>query len=242
MVTVCYNCVNEIEDTILSVVHQSAFDNLEYIVVDGKSKDGTCDVISKYEDKIDTIISEPDKGVYDAMNKGIIASNGDFIIFMNAGDFFYEELTCEKVLTHIETDGSIADVYYGDVVRRKRDKMELSPAESLSLLRYRMPFSHQSCFIKNSIMKEYMYDTRYKIAADFNLFHILYVKGNVFSHINYIISIYEAENGVSATNYLASIREVSRVIVSSKAKTWFYDMIANLIRGHLIWIIKQFRR
>ena len=88
VVTVCYNAVKDIEKTILSVVNQT-YDNIEYIVVDGGSKDGTVNIIQKYEDRITKWISEPDKGIYDAMNKGILMATGDWINFMNAGDYFY---------------------------------------------------------------------------------------------------------------------------------------------------------
>lgn len=241
MVTVCYNCVNEIENTILSVVHQSFFDRIEYIVVDGKSTDGTCDIISKYKNKIDTIISEPDKGVYYAMNKGIIASNADFIIFMNAGDCFYNDSVCADTAQKIMKDNKISDVYYGDVVRKKKNSQRTLLAESVSLLRYRMPFSHQSCFIKKTVMESLLYDTSYKIAADFNLFHFLYVNNKSFSNLKLIVSVFEAENGISSKKYLTSIQEVNRVLYNCKAPTWFVDIAINTIRGYLIYIINHLR-
>lgn len=87
VVTVCYNAVTEIERTIQSVIGQS-YPNIEYIIIDGGSKDGTVDLIRKYADKLAYWISEPDKGIYDAMNKGIAVSTGDWICFLNAGDWF----------------------------------------------------------------------------------------------------------------------------------------------------------
>ena len=87
IITAVYNGEKNLEETILSVTNQT-YDNVEFIIIDGSSTDGTIDIIKKYEDKIDYWISEKDSGIFDAMNKGILASKGDYINFMNAGDFF----------------------------------------------------------------------------------------------------------------------------------------------------------
>ena len=90
IVTIAYNCVSEIEDTIKSVISQQ-YDNKEYIIIDGASTDGTMDVVNKYKDDIDVIVSEPDRGRSDAFNKGIEKSTGDYIVMMNAGDLLAED-------------------------------------------------------------------------------------------------------------------------------------------------------
>lgn len=112
VVTVCYNAVKDIEKTILSVINQT-YPNIEYIIIDGGSKDGTMDVVNRYKDKIDVIVSEPDKGIYDAMNKGIDRATGEWINFMNAGDCFMEEDTINKVFT--KDIDECKSVLYGDV-------------------------------------------------------------------------------------------------------------------------------
>ena len=96
VITVVYNCHDTIEATILSVINQT-YDNVEYIIIDGGSKDGTVDVIKKYQDQINYWVSEPDEGIYEAMNKGIDKASGDWINFMNSGDSF----TSDKVLNSI---------------------------------------------------------------------------------------------------------------------------------------------
>ena len=108
IVTVTYHDKIGLEKTIKSVQGQS-YDNIEYIVIDGGSTDGTIEIIKKYEDRIDYWISEPDSGIYDAMNKGIDAATGDFVIFMNSNDTFYTEGTVETFARQMSED----KVYFG---------------------------------------------------------------------------------------------------------------------------------
>ena len=96
VVTVSYNAVSTIEQTILSVINQT-YPNVEYIIIDGGSTDGTVDIIKKYADKIAYWVSEPDKGIYDAMNKGVVVATGEWINFMNAGDIFTDSDVIDKL-------------------------------------------------------------------------------------------------------------------------------------------------
>lgn len=89
IVTICYNVENDIEQTILSVINQS-YSDLEYIIIDGASKDKTLEIVNRYKDKISKIVSEPDKGIYDAMNKGIKQATGEWVGFINAGDKYVD--------------------------------------------------------------------------------------------------------------------------------------------------------
>ena len=107
IVTVCFNCEQLIERTIQSVLSQNP-DLFEYIIIDGKSKDRTLDVINQYRDRIDKVVSEPDKGIYDAMNKGIALATGKYINFMNAGDYFVDS----HVLENVSNKRGYQDSYY----------------------------------------------------------------------------------------------------------------------------------
>ena len=111
IITVCYNAISTIEDTIKSVLSQT-YENLEYIIIDGGSIDGTIDIIKKYEKQISYWQSEPDKGVYDAMNKGIKLSTGEWINFMNAGDSFYNTEVLQSL--NLYFSDSQTDIIYGD--------------------------------------------------------------------------------------------------------------------------------
>lgn len=100
VITISYNAEKEIEKTILSVITQT-YNNIEYIIVDGASKDNTISIVNRYKEKISCIISEPDKGIYDAMNKGVNHATGEWLIMMNAGDVFNDENVLQNVMDHI---------------------------------------------------------------------------------------------------------------------------------------------
>ena len=116
VVTVCYNAADCIEHTMLSVLNQS-YPDIEYIVIDGGSTDGTVDIIKKYADRLAYWVSEPDKGIYDAMNKGIAAASGSYINFMNAGDTFASDSVLAEIVPQINPNSQIV---YGDVVLKYR--------------------------------------------------------------------------------------------------------------------------
>ena len=128
IVTVSYNAVLTIEQTILSVINQT-YPNVEYIIIDGGSTDGTVDIIKKYADKIAYWVSEPDKGIYDAMNKGGLKATGDFIQFLNAGDWFENEYVIEKIFKDWYKR---VDVIYGDMIIRRSDGVYYAKAQDLS--------------------------------------------------------------------------------------------------------------
>jgi len=166
VITIVYNNVRDIERTMLSVINQS-YTPIEYIVVDGLSTDGTLNVINNYRDKVSKLISEKDKGIYDAMNKGLAAATGDYVVFMNSGDEFYDSQTVARVFA-AQPD---ADIYYGETemindrlqsLGRRRHK---APDRfTWRSFKYGMSVSHQAIYIRRAIAGPY--NTKYRLSAD----------------------------------------------------------------------------
>lgn len=196
IITVSYNAVNVIEKTILSTINQT-YQNIEYIIIDGGSNDGTIDIIKKYSNKISYWISEPDKGIYDAMNKGIDIATGDWIIFMNAGDWFYNKDIINNIFYQKKYN---SDIIYGAVERRGKFKTYIDKPRPLKQIINNMIFSHQSTFVKTHIMKKYKFEgAEYNIIADYAFFIKQYKNGTKFEELNYIISSYDNISGISSS-------------------------------------------
>jgi len=204
IITVVYNGVKYIEKTIQNVISQNYL-NVEYIIIDGESDDGTLDIIKKYEDKIDYWLSENDKGIYDAMNKGIDLANGKWICFMNSGDRFWDANVIEKVF---EKEYKDSGVIYGDhVAVYGKQKIVCKPKEISEIYKH-MCFSHQSSFINTSLMKSLKYNTDFKIAGDYEFFLRCYYKKQIkFDYAKILISCVQAEMGMSYDNILLSLCE-----------------------------------
>jgi glycosyltransferase involved in cell wall biosynthesis len=170
IVTVVFNNREGIEKTIRSVIGQT-YSDIEYIIIDGGSKDGTLDVIKKYESKIAFWISEKDKGIYDAMNKGLRAAKGDFVLFLNSGDLIADETVIEKVIQ----SANHADCYYGETLLMNGEgeilgtRTELTTRKLPENLTWKdmingMVVSHQSILFRKAVVSEY--DLNYRCSAD----------------------------------------------------------------------------
>jgi len=190
IVTICYNAADVVEETILSVVNQT-YPNVEYIIIDGNSTDGTVDIIKKYESNISYWVSEPDGGIYDAMNKGIKMATGEWINFMNAGDMFFDTGILEYVAYMIkdETDFLFGDEasYFGE----KLLKIKAYPFYEHLPLHRMSGFNHQCSFVKTSVAKKNLFDLSFKLAADYKMMIDLYRQGKVFQQIPIVIAIYD---------------------------------------------------
>lgn len=203
VVTVCYNCADVIEKTIQSVITQTDKD-IEYLIIDGGSTDGTVDIIRKYQDHITKWVSEKDKGIYDAMNKGIAAATGRWINFMNAGDYFYANDMVEKMRPALETAST--DLLYGDCEIRYANFSTIQKAKPLTQLWKKTVFSHQSLFTRTMLLKQRPFDTQYKIGADFDFTYFAYLNKYTFVHTDIVVSSY-AVGGISDTKGVQTVKE-----------------------------------
>lgn len=202
IVTVCYNAVATIEKTILSVINQS-YNDIEYIIIDGGSTDGTTKIINKYQENIDYYVSESDKGIYDAMNKGICAATGEWVNFMNSGDVFFDLSTLQEVNDQIAQHSSV-DIFYGEVAYNYSFGQRIKYSRHIEHLKHDMVFSHQSCFIRTDLMKKNLYNLKYKYSADYDCLLNLYLKGWAFFHIPLVVSAVEVDKGATYDNFLFS--------------------------------------
>lgn len=220
VVTVCFNAFALIEKTILSVVNQT-YANVEYIIVDGGSTDGTIDVINKYNDRITKLISEPDKGIYDAMNKGIKMASGQWISFMNAGDSFYDNHTLSLVFSRIID----TDVIYGDVrVINSFGEYNLAAQPLDTMSHGEINFCHQSSFVKTDIMKSYLFDTKYRVCADYDFFYKIWKEGRCFYHIPQILSVYDISGGSFAIKHYSRAKKEQLQVVGIKGIKYFLQI------------------
>lgn len=197
-------------------------------MVDGGSTDGTIDIIKKYESKIAKFISEPDKGIYDAMNKGAQMATGEWILFMNSGDTFANENVLSNVAERIYDD---SDVIYGDNLMVYKSKTIYHKAKFFSKKDINLPFNHQSAFVRSALAKQNPFNLSYKIAGDYNFFYNLYISGKKFQYIPLPIANYSMD-GMSQSHVIKTFREVCEI--QGRKKDFDYWLTINYLRLKLI--------
>lgn len=203
IITVVFNGEKYLEQTINSVISQNIFD-LEYIIVDGGSTDGTVDIIKKYHDKIALWVTEPDKGIYDAMNKGVVFAKGEWILFLNAGDVFYSKETLFSIFANRHYNCSII---YGDTFLKQSKEVIRGPKVINKNYFFSNTICHQSIFFNRKLFSNVgCFDIDFKILAD----RIFLLKACMlkfkFEYVDELISVYD-QDGYSSKNNAIYLKE-----------------------------------
>jgi len=238
VITVVYNAHAIIERTIKSVIGQSYL-NIEYIIIDGASSDGTLEIAERYESKIALIESGRDDGIYDAMNKGLKYATGDYVLFLNAGDELYDADTLTKVFAGAD----YADVYYGNTAIISSDgavlgDRRLTPPDALSWksLKYGMCVSHQSFIARRSLCENY--NLHYKVSADID-WVIKVLKSSDKIKNTYIYIAKYLEGGKSAQHRRKALMERFEIMTKHYG---FFSTALNHIYIGVRWPIHKLSR
>lgn len=229
LITVVFNGAHHIGRTIESVTGQT-YEQLEYIIIDGKSSDKTLEVVASYEG-VDQLISEPDSGLYDAMNKGLKLATGDYVWFLNSGDQVYSRDTVERMVAGLT---GLPDIIYGgtmiiDEQQNEIGDRRLKPPEKLSWLSFRqgMVVCHQSIIVKREIAPEY--NLEYRLSADID-WAISASKGAARIHNSELILSRFLEGGLTEHNIKGGLKERFRIM------TRYYGFIPTVLRHFLFGI------
>ncbi|WP_373032450.1 glycosyltransferase family 2 protein [Sulfurovum sp.] len=198
VVTVVFNGEAYLEETIKSVIDQT-YDNVEYIIIDGGSTDGTLEIIKKYESQIDYWVSEKDSGIYDAMNKGASLARGDYVAYLNADDW-YDLSTIDDVVKAILGHRTV-DFIYGNVAIVKDGVRIKTFYPKIKKFKTKMPFGHPSLFLKREVLLKLQFSYEYPVIADYDLIIKLIINKYTSVHVNKQLTHFRLD-GVSSTTSL----------------------------------------
>jgi hypothetical protein BACCOPRO_01716 len=240
VITVCYNAEKKLEETMLSVLNQT-YSNIEYIIIDGGSGDGTVDIIKKYADRLAYWVSESDSGIYDAMNKGILKATGKFLIFMNAGDQFFNEKVLDKCLPYFLQE---IDIISG-IGYLSGQKWIPAKVTDLSVAFFlKKSLNHQATFINRKLFQKNLYRTNLKIAGDSIFFFQALIMNNA-SYVDIPVEIALCEKpGLSGQEKESfaeleiSIKEIlpNRMVSDVDFLIKYYNPAVRMIGG---WLYKM---
>lgn len=243
IITVSFNAAKTIEQTILSVINQT-YSNIEYIIIDGGSTDGTVDIIKKYEDKIAYWVSEPDKGIYDAMNKGIAKTNGEVIGIINSDDW-YELDAVENVMKYFQLGNCI---YHGhlNVIKDGQVLYTSYAPNILKKLKKGMIINHPTVFVSKKIYEtEGAFSTSYKTASDWDFILRLYLRKYNFVKVDYVIANFNV-GGVSGSISKKSLEELHTIRKNNNTYPlvdWYYlyDLLKLYVLGKYMYTVSLWK-
>ncbi len=234
VITVVYNRVNTIEQTISSVVNQT-YSNIEYIIIDGGSTDGTVDIIKKYEKQIDYWVSEPDGGIYDAMNKGARVATGDYVQFLNSDDCFCAYDIIGRVVQEIDNETDILSCQVC-VVDEKTLEEKIIGQMHIDRANYRggMVIPHPGMFTRRELLKKYPFDIKYKIKGDYKFFLSCFLDESVYFKFSSLRVVFFSDSGISnredsVKEEIKINRELGKKYVTTEVKGRLIEIIQSII-------------
>ena len=242
IITVCKNAENAIERTMLSVVTQNCFnENIEYLIIDGASTDKTVEIIKQYSNKYPIKwISEPDSGIYNAMNKGIKLATGDIIYFLNAGDKLFDEKSASEILKEFEK--SDPDFLYTDILLCKNNELQKATIKKFDhadkYFLFRDCICHQASFFKKSVIEKFGgFNENFKLAADYEMLLKIMANKSLKKEYLPITAAYYDISGISstATDLVKEERNIIQKHFYFSFKTflyssWLYQFIRRRLR------------
>ena len=237
IITINLNNKEGLQKTIDSIISQT-YKDYEWIIIDGGSTDGSKELIEKYDKYVTYWISEPDKGIYNAMNKGIKIAKGEYLNFMNSGDTFYDSSVLDSV--YKLTINTNSDIYYGNslYIYETKERIFYRPQDITLLYLYKDTILHQSSFIKRELFNASGYDETLKIVSDWKMWLIWMLQDKKFYYLDLIISRFDAY-GISTTNTILVSQEREKVIkdilpLSIRHSLDKLDQFNNIVKTHPI--------
>lgn len=236
IITISYNAEMEIKETMLSVLNQT-YPNIEYLIIDGASKDNTVGIAkqikAEYPDRQIVIVSEPDNGLYDAMNKGIYKATGSWCAFMNCGDVYNNN----RVIENLYKADVFIDAYkivYGNTIFLNQDGTnslhKTANNDTLkNIIHKYQPYCHQSAFFSLTNKSDCKFDTMYRIGADYDVCCRMYKKYGAcsFRHVDQVVARYKAYDGVSSTNERKLKKE--HILAKMRNRMSAKEIVRNLV-------------
>lgn len=234
IITINLNNKEGLQKTMASVFSQT-FSDCEYIVVDGDSKDGSVELIKEFSDKITYWVSEPDKGIYNAMNKGIARATGDWVCFLNSGDQYYSESAVASAMDSISFVKDVCPIYFFDYIYSKNDhssfKISSEEVDNKSCI-FIKGFGHPSTFYKRTMFDQIgLYDESFVISGDRELYLRAIIKYNLaYKYISFPVSTFN-EGGISTNSKYKELLQNEEKAIRKQ----YFSTCENILFGNRLF-------